>query len=162
MEPPQLYSPEITEPCQTVAFDEEGNRARIIRLRDRGVNVWGSERVYISADVSLDRLEAGAILFNAVLRGEHTSIGRNSRIGTSGQAVITNSQIGADVELGAGVYADATVLDDAKTRGFAEIRSGSLIEEQVEIGHNVGLKNTILTSAVVAGSCINFCEIGRA
>src|SRR5204863_1943267 len=32
------------------------------------------------------------------------------------------------------------------------------IEEEAEVAHNVGLKNTIFTVAVVAGSNINFCD----
>jgi UDP-N-acetylglucosamine/UDP-N-acetylgalactosamine diphosphorylase len=123
------------------------------------VEAWGPERVYVAADVCLEHIEPGAVLLNAVLRGPETGIGRNARVGASGQAVVINSQLGENVEIGAGLYRDATLLDGVKTRGFAELRTGTLLEEHAEIGHNVGLKNTILTSAVVAGSCINFCDV---
>jgi bifunctional UDP-N-acetylglucosamine pyrophosphorylase/glucosamine-1-phosphate N-acetyltransferase len=142
----------------TNSYDEPGNRGRVARLLSCGVDVWGAERVYVGAEVPLENISAGVILMNAVLTGEHTVIGRYSRIGSSGIAKIHNTQIGEDVELGAGSYAHATLLDRVKVRGFAEIRQGTILEEQAEVGHNVGLKHTVFTAAVVAGSSINFCD----
>src|SRR5215470_18050413 len=96
-------------------YNEQENRSRISRLVERGVRVWGPERVYIGEDVSLDRI-------------------------------------------GAGAYEHCVLLSGAKTRGFAELREGTVLEEEAEIAHNVGLKNTVFTIAVVAGSCINYCD----
>jgi NDP-sugar pyrophosphorylase family protein len=52
---------------------------------------------------------------------------------------------GTGVEAGAGSYTDCVMLDGVRVRGFEEIRNGTILEEEVEIGHNVGLKNSILT-----------------
>jgi bifunctional UDP-N-acetylglucosamine pyrophosphorylase / glucosamine-1-phosphate N-acetyltransferase len=142
----------------TNSYDETGNRKRVAQLQARGVDVWGAERVYVGAEVPLENISAGVILMNAMLTGEHTAIGRYSRIGSSGIATIHNTQIGEHVELGAGSYSYATMLDQVKVRGFAEIRQGTILEEQAEVGHNVGLKHTVFTAAVVAGSSINFCD----
>jgi bifunctional UDP-N-acetylglucosamine pyrophosphorylase/glucosamine-1-phosphate N-acetyltransferase len=153
------WPPDMAGWFQRPLFDETSNRERIARLRERGVEVWGPERVYIGPDVPLEAVEPGAVLINAIITGEHVGIGTRSRIGISGNATIHNCQLGERVEIGAGLFDSATLLDDAKVRGFAEFREGTLLEEQAEVGHNVGLKKTVLTVAVVAGSLINFCDV---
>ena len=140
-------------------YDAVGNRQRVFDLRDRGVDVWGPERVYIAADVPLENIEAGAVVQQANLNGPELRIGRGTRIGVSGHAHVANCQIGRDVELGAGTYDTATILDGARIRGFAELRPGTLLEEQVEAAHSVAFKNTVLTATVVAGSVINYCDL---
>jgi UDP-N-acetylglucosamine/UDP-N-acetylgalactosamine diphosphorylase len=140
-------------------YNEAGNRERVQRLRDRGVDVWGPERVYVAADVPLDNIEPGASIYQATLSGPELRIGRGSRIGVSGHARVADCQIGRDVELGAGTYEGATFLDGAVVRGFAEIRPGTLLEEQVDAAHSVAFKNTILTATVVTGSVINYCDL---
>jgi hypothetical protein len=140
-------------------YDEDGNRRRIAALREKGVNIWSAERVFVSGDVPADAIEPGCTLMNAVISGPETMIGSDSQIGTSGTAVMENVKAGHGVELGAGKYSDCVLMDRVKVRGFAEIRRGTVLEEEAEAGHNVGLKNTIFTAAVVAGSNINFCDV---
>jgi UDP-N-acetylglucosamine/UDP-N-acetylgalactosamine diphosphorylase len=140
-------------------YSDQGNRSRISRLTERGVRVWGPERVYIGEEVLLDRICPGAELINALITGETTFIGSRAQIGVSGLARIHQSQIGSSCVLGAGTYEHCVLLSTAKTRGFAELRGGTLLEEEAEIGHNVGLKNTVFTIGVVAGSCINYCDV---
>lgn len=139
-------------------YDEGANPLRIAQLTDRGVDVWGAEKVYIGEEVPIANFEAGAVLYNATITGANTRIGAGSRIGVSGLARIDDCQIGRDCELGAGSYQGATLLDGAKVRGFAELRSGTLLEEEAEAAHCCAFKNTILTAGVVAGSMINFCD----
>ena len=140
-------------------YDESANRQRVSKLQSRGVDVWGPERVYIDADVNLDNIEPGSSIHHATLRGPDLRIGRGTRIGATGHALIENCQIGRNVELGAGSYQGATILDEARIRGFAEVRPGTLIEEQVEAAHSVAFKNTVLAATVVTGSLINYCDI---
>ena len=140
-------------------YDENANRRRVTELQSRSVDVWGPERVYIDADVNLDHIEPGSSIHHATLRGTDLRIGRGTRIGASGHALIENCQIGRNVELGAGSYQGATILDEARIRGFAELRPGTLVEEQVEAAHSVAFKNTVLTATVVTGSLINYCDI---
>ena len=140
-------------------YDETGNRERVAKLRDAGVDVWGPERVYVSADVKLETIQAGVAIHNATLAGEDLRIGRGTRIGASGHALVSNCQIGRDVELGAGSYEGATILDGARVRGYAELRPGTLLEEQTDTAHNVAFKNTVLTANVVTGSVINYCDV---
>ena len=140
-------------------YDDGGNQGRIAMLVNRGVDVWGAERNYIDVDVPIDNIEPGAILYNCTLSGAATFIGRGSKIGESGHARVQDCQIGRDCSLGAGTYAGATFLDGVTVRGYAEMRPGTLLEEQVEAAHSVAFKNTILTATCVTGSLINFCDL---
>ncbi len=142
-----------------MAFDDGGNRARVESLQRRGVDVWGPERVYISGDVNLDAIEPTAVIRQATLSGKDLSIAAGAVIGTSGHAEVSDCQIGPDAELGAGLYQGATLLNRVKVRGFAEIRPGTLLEEEVDVAHSVALKNTTFTACCVAGSLINFCDL---
>ncbi len=139
-------------------YDEGGNRLRLARLSDRGVDVWGADRVYVSEDVELDNIEPGAALYNATLTGGNTRVGAGSKLGVSGHTRIADCQIGRNVELGAGTFEGATFLHGAKMRGWAEVRPGTLLEEDAEAAHTVAFKNTILTAGAVTGSLINFCD----
>ena len=140
-------------------FDEAGNRARVDALTARGVEVWGPERVYVSDDVHLDAIEPSAAIRHATLSGPTLRIAKGAVIGTSGHAEVDGCQIGRNVELGSGLYQGATFLEGVKIRGFAEIRPGTLLEEQVDLAHCVALKNTTFTCCCVAGSLINFCDL---
>lgn len=142
-----------------LAYDEQGNRTRLSWLAERGVKVWGPERVYVSDDVQLDRIAAGAVLMNANISGATTYIGTGAQIGTSGLARIHEAQVGKSSVLGAGSYEHCVLLNGATVRGFAEFRQGTILEERAEAGHNVGFKNTVLTVGAVAGSSINFCDV---
>lgn len=140
-------------------YNEQANRVRISRLVERGVRIWGPERVYIGEEVRLDHISPGAELLNAFITGENTFIGSGAQVGASGLARIHESQIGSSCIVGAGSYEDCVLLKGAKTRGFAELRQGTVLEEDAELAHNVGLKNTVFTIGVVAGSCINYCDV---
>ncbi len=140
-------------------FDGAANRERIAVLRSRGVEVWGPERVYVDSSVELGAIETGAVLRQATLSGHSLMIGAGSVIGTSGHAEVKDCQIGRGVRLGSGLYQGATLLDGVAVRGFAEIRPGTLLEEQVDLAHCVALKNTTFTACCVAGSLINFCDL---
>ena len=140
-------------------YDEAGNRGRIAKLRAKGVDVWGAERVYVGADVNLDRIEAGSEIRRATLAGGSLRIARGAKIGASGHALVEDCQIGRGVTLGAGSYQGATLLAGARVRGFAELRPGTLLEEEAEAAHSAAFKNTILTAGCVAGSVINFCDL---
>jgi hypothetical protein len=141
------------------AYNDHENRTRLSRLVQNGVKVWGPERVYISEDVRLERIAAGAVLMNATITGATTFVGAGAQVGISGLARVHESQIGPAVILGAGSYENCVLLHRSKARGFAEFRQGTVLEEEAETGHNVGLKNTVLTVGAVTGSLINFCDV---
>ena len=140
-------------------YDEGGNSLRIARLSDRGVNVWGSDRVYVGDEVPIESIEPGATIYRGTITGERTFIGAGTKIGQSGHARVHDCQIGRNCEIGAGTYDGATLLEGACVRGFAELRPGTLLEEDVEAAHSVAFKNTILTATCVTGSIINYCDL---
>lgn len=140
-------------------FDEPKNRRRIEALRSSGVVVWSADRVFVGPEVPLERIEPQAELMNAVIRGERSAIGAGAKLGTSGPAVLDNTQVGRRVEMGAGSYRETTLLEGVKVRGFAELRQGTVLEECAELGHNVGLKHTFFSAGTVAGSLINYCDV---
>ena len=140
-------------------YDEAGNRARIAKLRAKGVDAWGPERVHIGAEVNLDWIEPGSEIRCATLAGSSLRIARGAKIGTSGHALVEDCQIGRGAALGAGSYRGATLLEGARVRGFAELRPGTLLEEEADAAHSTAFKNTILTVGCVAGSVLNYCDI---
>ena len=156
--PPGLRSLHATL-IRIMLFDDAGNRARLATLRARGVDAWGPERVYVSEDVDLEAIEPGAVIRQATLTGRTLRIATGAVIGTTGHAEVDSCQIGRNTALGAGLYQGATFLEGVKIRGFAEIRPGTLLEEQVDLAHCVALKNTTFTCCCVAGSLINFCDL---
>ena len=142
-----------------MAFDDAGNRERVKLLRQRGVDVWGPERVYVDESVDLSAIEVGAVVRQATLSGPNLTISAGAIIGTSGHAEVDDCQIGPGAELGSGLYRGATFLAGVKIRGFAEVRPATLLEESVDVAHCVALKNTTVTACCVAGSLINFCDV---
>ncbi len=127
-------------------------------LRNKGVIIPAPASVVVE-DIDPNRIEPGVRLYpGTILHGRNTLIGRNSIIGIGGGAFVQNAQIGRNCTLMQGVYRECTILNDVIIRGGAEIREGCLLEEGVELGHTVGLKQTILFPDVVVGSLINFCD----
>ncbi len=60
---------------EPMPYGEVGNREGIAKLRPKGVDVWGPERVCVSADVNLDRIEPGV----EIRRGGGRDRGRSLR-----------------------------------------------------------------------------------
>lgn len=130
----------------------------INQLLERGVRIPAPNAVVLE-DIVPERIAPGAVIYpGSILRGQKTWIGRDSVIGEGGGALIENVQIGKNARVMQGVYRDCTLLDRVIVRNGAEIREGTLLEEGAELGHTVGLKQTIFFPNVVAGSLINFCD----
>ena len=130
----------------------------IQKLVQKGV-VIPCPMAVVLEDVDTNRILPGAVLYpGTVLRGPKTFIGRNTEVGAGGGALLENALVGPKCKIAQGVYRDCVILHGAIIRNGAEIREGSIVEEGVELGHNVGLKQTILFPNVVAGSLINFCD----
>lgn len=128
-------------------------------LLSKGVKILCPESVVFDG-IDENNIAPGAVIYpGCVIKGEKTSIGRGAQIGAGGGAYLDNVQMGADAEIMQGVYRDSTVLDGVKIRNGGELRDNCLLEEGAELGHTVGLKQTILFSNVVLGSLINFCDV---
>jgi UDP-N-acetylglucosamine/UDP-N-acetylgalactosamine diphosphorylase len=128
------------------------------RLLERGVVIPAPQAVVID-DVPPENISATATLLpGTCLSGQSTRVGAGSVIGQGGGAYIRNAQLGANVTFMQGVAHDCTLLDRVSVRHGSEIREGCLLEEGADLGHTVGLKQTILLSDVVIGSLVNFCD----
>lgn len=135
------------------------NEGTINALLSKGVKILCPESVVFEG-IDENRIASGAVIYpGCVIKGSETSIGRGAQIGAGGGAYLENVQIGAEAEIMQGVYRDSTVLDGVKIRNGGELRDNCLLEEGAELGHTVGLKQTILFSNVVLGSIINFCDV---
>ena len=129
------------------------------QLLQKGVRIPAPQSV-VCEDIDIARIQPGAVLYpGTVLRGRETFIGREACIGLGGGAFVENAQIGAHAQVMQGTYKKCALLDHTVVRNGAEIREGSILEEGAELGHTVGLKQSIFFPEVVAGSLINFCDV---
>ncbi|MFA5624058.1 MAG: hypothetical protein WC966_03235 [Bradymonadales bacterium] len=136
--------------------------ARIMSIKEsliaKGVEIYAPESVVIE-DVAVEQIEGGVEIFpGSVLRGKRTRLGRGTRVGVGGGGFYENVVAARGVELRSGVYVDCVLLDRVVVRSHAELREGTLLEEGAELGHTVGLKQSILMPECIVGSLVNFCD----
>ena len=128
-------------------------------LEDKGVKIIDPRQVYVSPDVDLDRIYQGSVLYpGARITGSRTLIGTGAKIGTEGPAAVNNSVIGAEASIASGYVTECTLLPRAKAGANCHFRGGTLLEEEANTAHTVGLKQTIMMYGVTMGSLINFCD----
>jgi len=92
-------------------------------------------------------------------RIENSSIGPGCVIGAEGPVVIENCQLGRNVKLKGGTFSGAVFLDGSSMGCGAHVRAGTILEEEANGAHSVGLKQTVLLPFVTLGSLINFCDV---
>jgi hypothetical protein len=155
---PQL--PRIRPP--DIPFQETrrvNNLNQVEALRQRGVVIPCSTAVEVGDDVALERIAPGVMIHAGCrLVGSSTSIGPGTVLGSESPVTLEDCQTGRNVTLKGGYFAGATFLDGASMGSSAHVRAGTLLEEQANGAHAVGLKQTIFLSFVTAGSLINFCD----
>ncbi len=137
--------------------DETGDKVR--QLLDQGVVVHAPATVHVDEDVDVGRIAPGAVIHAGCrIRGERTSIGPGSAIGSEAPATVDNCQLGRDVSLKGGYFSGSTFLDGSSVGSCAHVRPGTLLEEEASAAHSVGLKQTVLLPFVTGGSLINMCD----
>ncbi|MCR5294416.1 MAG: hypothetical protein K6E30_04460 [Lachnospiraceae bacterium] len=128
-------------------------------LEDKGVQLLDPRQVYVSPEVDLGRIYPGSVLYpGARVTGSRTLIGSGAKIGSEGPATVNNSVIGAEASIASGYVTDSTLLPCAKAGANCHFRGGTLLEEEANTAHTVGLKQTIMMYGVTMGSLINFCD----
>ncbi len=128
-------------------------------LADKGVTLIDPRQVYVSPEVDLNRIYPGSVLYPGTrLTGSRTLIGTGAEIGTEGPATVNNSVIGAKASIASGYVTECTLLPQAKAGANCHFRGGTLLEEEANTAHTVGLKQTIMMYGVTMGSLINFCD----
>ena len=129
------------------------------RLIDRGVVLTNPLSVEIADSIVPESIAPGVIIHSGCrLSGAETSIGPGSEIGGEAPAIIENCQLGRNVELKGGFFSGATFLDKVSMGSGAQVRPGTLLEEESGGAHTVGFKQTIFLPFVTSGSLINFCD----
>ena len=133
---------------------------QVAALGQRGVNILAPDSVFVAADVDLKRISPDVTVYPGCrILGSTTSIGAGAKLGQEAPVTIEDCQLGDKVELKGGYVSGATFLDGANMGSGAHIRPGTILEEEANGAHSVGLKQTIFLPFVTAGSLINFCDV---
>lgn len=134
---------------------------RIAQLREQGVLIPEPEQISIGEDVVLEQIQGPETVLHPGTRlgGAKLRILPGCKLGEEGPAVVQNCALGRNVELKAGYFSGAVFLEGANLGLGAHIRPGTILEEEANGAHTVGLKQTILMPFVTLGSLINFCDV---
>ena len=115
--------------------------------------------IYIEADVDRSRISDAATIYpGCKIFGNQTLICQGAELGYEAPVTIKNCFVGPGVKLKGGYFENAVFLEGASAGSGAHVRSGTIFEEQANVAHTVGLKQTILFPFVTLGSLINFCD----
>lgn len=129
-------------------------------LLARGVSIPSPQMIEIGEEVVPEQIAPDVIIHAGCrIYGADTWIGAGSVIGAEAPVVIESCQLGRNVHLKGGYFNRAVFLDGANMGSGAHVRAGTLLEEEANGAHTVGLKQTILLPFVTLGSLINFCDI---
>jgi hypothetical protein len=129
-------------------------------LIKKGVKIPNPESVYISDDVSIERISGDnvTIFAGCKILGSKSMIMKNSIIGYQAPVTLENTLVGENCKLNGGFFKGAVFAGDNTFGSGAHVREGTILEEQANAAHTVGLKQTILFPFVTLGSLINFCD----
>ncbi len=135
------------------------NQEKVRALLQRGVVIPCPESVEVADDVDPERIAPGVVIHTGCrIAGKRVSIGPGSKLGEEAPVSLEDSQLGRKVSLKGGYVSGATFLDGANMGSAAHVRPGTLLEEEANGAHAVGLKQTLFLPFVTAGSLINFCD----
>ena len=129
-------------------------------LLEKGVNVPNPQSLEIGKDVDINLISGDGVTLHpgCRIRGARTVISSGCSLGVEGPVTLDNCQLGRKVALKDGFFQDAVFLDGANLGLGAHVRAGTILEEEANGAHTVGLKQTILLPFVTLGSLINFCD----
>ncbi|OGR22991.1 MAG: protein GlmU [Desulfobacterales bacterium RIFOXYA12_FULL_46_15] len=129
-------------------------------LIKKGVNIPNPATVFISDEVNIDRIsgENVTIYGGCKIFGEKSLIMKNSQIGYEAPVTLENTFLGENTKLMGGFFNGAVFAGDNTFGSGAHVRNGTILEEEANAAHTVGLKQTILFPFVTLGSLINFCD----
>jgi bifunctional UDP-N-acetylglucosamine pyrophosphorylase/glucosamine-1-phosphate N-acetyltransferase len=133
---------------------------KVLQLINKGVNIPNPLTLDIGEEVNVDRISGRDVRIYPGCRiyGEETVISAGARVGYEGPVTIDNCQLGPKVELKGGYFNASVFLEKANMGLGAQVREASILEEEANGAHCVGLKQTILFPFVTLGSLINFCD----
>jgi bifunctional UDP-N-acetylglucosamine pyrophosphorylase/glucosamine-1-phosphate N-acetyltransferase len=126
----------------------------IINLMSLGVTIYNPDTVYIENTVCIGA--DTTIHPNTILKG-NTVIGENSVVGPNGN--IINSEIGDNCEINGSTLEDSIVGNNCTIGPYCHLREHAVLQDGVELGDHVEVKNSTLKTGVKAG---HFCYLGDA
>lgn len=126
----------------------------------KGVRIAAPESIEIGPEVDPDRISGEGVFLHAGSKifGKNTLICAGTILGHETPVTIDNCQIGPGVSLKGGYFKESVFLKKAAMGSGAQVREGTILEEEASGAHTVGLKQTILFPYVTLGSLINFCD----
>ena len=132
----------------------------IVELIRRGVHIPNPLTLDIGPEVDLERISGdGVVIFPGCrIYGARTVVSAGVRLGAEAPVTIDDCRLGPNVELKGGYFKKSVFLEKANMGLGAHVREGSILEEEANGAHCVGLKQTILFPFVTLGSLINFCD----
>jgi len=144
-------SPPKTNPMTQTLLD---------RLIQKGVSIPNPSTVFISDDVDPDRISGnGVTLYGGTkLIGKRTLVADGATIGYEAPVTLENTVVGPDSKLHGGYFQEAVFAGKNVYGSGGHVRKGTILEEEANAAHTVGLKQTILFPFVTLGSLINFCD----
>ncbi len=127
----------------------------------KGVRIPNPWTVDIDEDVDVDRISGTDVVIHpgCRIRGARTVVSAGCVLGAETPMTVQNCQLGQGVRLAGGYAEGAVFLDGSSMGSGAHIRPGTILEEQANGAHTVGLKQTVLFPFVTLGSLINFCDL---
>ncbi len=133
---------------------------KIQQLVGKGVDIPNPLTLDIGDDVDIERISSRGVRIYPGCRiyGGQTVISEGAQLGSEGPVTVQNCFIGPEVSLKGGFFNKAVFLEKAHMGLGAHVREGSILEEEANGAHCVGLKQTILFPFVTLGSLINFCD----
>ncbi len=136
------------------------NSEKIRHLMERGVKIPNPAGVEIGDEVELDQITGEHITIHSGCKiyGKATLIMDHSTLGYEAPVTVDNCQIGPHVQLKGGFFKESVFLNKASASYGSHVRQGTIFEEEANVAHTVGLKQTILFPFVTLGSLINFCD----
>ncbi|MDQ1292476.1 MAG: bifunctional UDP-N-acetylglucosamine pyrophosphorylase / glucosamine-phosphate N-acetyltransferase [Actinomycetota bacterium] len=129
-------------------------------LLRRGVDLPNPLTLDIGPEVDPDRISADGVTIHpgCRIRGAGTVISAGVTLGAEAPVTLDNCRLGPSVELKGGFFSRSVFLEKSSMGSGAQVREGTLLEEEAGGAHCVGLKQTILFPFVTLGSLINFCD----
>lgn len=134
--------------------------SKVQTLIEKGVIIPNPHSIEIGPEVNTDRISGDGVVIHSGCKifGESILILQGSTLGYEGPVTLENCQVGPQVELKGGFFRNAVFLKKASFGSGANVRDGTIMEEESRAAHTVGLKQTILFPFVTLGSLINFCD----
>jgi len=129
-------------------------------LIKKGIKIPTPESVYVSEDVNPDRISNENVIIygGCKIIGDNCLIMRNSQIGYEAPVTLENTLVGENTTLNGGFFKGAVFAGNNSFGSGAHVREGTILEEEANAAHTVGLKQTLLFPFVTLGSLINFCD----